>query len=80
MYFQWIRRFLRWFVPGIGVKRWVLLAFGGMTVLGMGLALLLYELYVVEYTNDNICGSSLRLSPAISTWLGAYSDHRRVGN
>ncbi len=57
MYFQWIRRFLRWFVPGIGVKRWVLLAFGGMTVLGMGLALLLYELYVVEYTNDNFAAA-----------------------
>jgi uncharacterized cofD-like protein len=55
--FQWLRRFIRWFVPGIGVKRWVLLAFGGMVVLGMGLALLLYELYGVEYTNDNIAAT-----------------------
>ena len=55
--FQWLRRILRWFVPGIGVKRWVMLAFAGITVLGMGLALLLYELYVVEYTNDNIAAT-----------------------
>ena len=51
--FQWMRRFLRWFVPGLGVKRWVLLALGGMSVLGMGLALLLHELYAFEYTDTN---------------------------
>ena len=57
MHFQWLRRILRWFVPGIGVKRWVFLAFAGMTVLGMGLALLLYELYVVESTNHNFAAT-----------------------
>lgn len=51
--FQWMRRFLRWFVPGLGVKRWVLLALGGMSVLGMGLALLLHELYAFEYTDNS---------------------------
>jgi len=50
--FQSIRRFLRWFVPGLGVKRWVLLAMAGMTVLGMGFALFLHETYVIEYPND----------------------------
>ncbi len=50
--FQRMRRFLRWFMPGLKVKRWVLLALGGMTVLGMGLALLLYELNYIEYTGD----------------------------
>ena len=49
---QWLRRFMRWFVPGLGVKRWVLLALAGMTVLGMGLALFLHETYVIEYPND----------------------------
>jgi uncharacterized cofD-like protein len=49
---QWMRRFMRWFVPGLGVKRWVLLSLAGMTVLGMGLALFLHEVYVVEYPNE----------------------------
>ena len=51
---QWLRRFMRWFVPGLGVKRWVLLALGGMTVLGMGFALFLHETYVMGYPNDTM--------------------------
>ncbi len=51
---QGLRRFIRWFVPGLGVKRWVLLALAGMTVLGMGLALFLHETYVIEYPNDTL--------------------------
>ena len=49
---QGMRRFMRWFVPGLGVKRWVLLTMAGMSVLGMGLALFLHETYVSEYPND----------------------------
>jgi len=52
--FQRLRRFMGWFVPGLGVKRWVLLALGGMIVLGMGLALFLHETYVMEYPNDTL--------------------------
>ena len=51
---QWLRRFLRWFVPGLWVKRWVLLTLAGMIVLGMGLALFLHETYVIEYPNDTL--------------------------
>jgi uncharacterized cofD-like protein len=36
---------LRWFVPGIGVKRWILLILFGTTLLGVGLAILLLEVY-----------------------------------
>ena len=36
---------LRWFVPGIGVKRWILLILLGTTLLGVGLAILLLEVY-----------------------------------
>lgn len=50
--FQWLRRFLRWFVPGLGVKRWFLLALAGMTLLGVGLAILLLELYRTDSTNQ----------------------------
>lgn len=50
--FQGVRRFFRWFVPGLGVKRWFLLALGGMTLLGVGLAMLLLDLYRTESTNQ----------------------------
>jgi len=83
--FQRMRRFLRWFVPGLGVKRWVLLALGGMTVLGMGLALFLHELYVIEYTDDTYAAIlsllALRFLPGwvriliiggLGLWMTAY--------
>lgn len=62
-----LRRFLRWFVPGLGVKRWILLALGGMTLLGIGLALLLLDLYRTESTNQTfltlLSYASLRFLP-----------------
>src|SRR4030043_773955 len=36
---------LRWFVPGIGVKRWILLILLGTTLLGVGLVILFFEVY-----------------------------------
>jgi len=36
---------LRWFVPGLGVKRWFLLILAGVTTLGVGLAILLLNIY-----------------------------------
>jgi uncharacterized cofD-like protein len=36
---------LRWLVPGLGVKRWVILILLGTTLLGIGLAILLLEVY-----------------------------------
>lgn len=36
---------LRWFVPGIGIKRWIILVLLGTTLLGVGLAMLLLEVY-----------------------------------
>jgi uncharacterized cofD-like protein len=36
---------LRWLVPGLGVKRWILLILLGTTLLGVGLAVLLLEIY-----------------------------------
>ncbi|MGD8403169.1 MAG: YvcK family protein [Anaerolineales bacterium] len=57
-----MRRFLRWFVPGLGVKRWFLLALAGMTLLGVGLAILLLDLYRTDSTN-----------PALLTFLSYAS-------
>lgn len=36
---------LRWLVPGIGVKRWLLLLLAGATFLGLGIGYVLLELY-----------------------------------
>ena len=39
------RRSLRWLVPGLGVKRWLLLVLLGTTLLGVGLAILILDIY-----------------------------------
>ena len=36
---------LRWLVPGLGVKRWLILILLGTTLLGVGLAILLLDIY-----------------------------------
>jgi hypothetical protein len=36
---------LRWLVPGLGVKRWILLILLGTTLLGVGLGILLLDIY-----------------------------------
>jgi uncharacterized cofD-like protein len=38
-------RFLRWFVPGIGIKRWFLVLLAGVTLIGVGLAIYLLDIY-----------------------------------
>lgn len=50
--FQGLRRFLRWFAPGLGVKRWLVVALAGMTMLGVGLAIFLLDIYRTESTNQ----------------------------
>ncbi|PKN89724.1 MAG: hypothetical protein CVU45_06185, partial [Chloroflexi bacterium HGW-Chloroflexi-7] len=44
-FFQSIVRKLRWLVPGIGIKRWVVVILAGTTMLGVGFAFLLLDLY-----------------------------------
>ncbi len=36
---------LRWLIPGVGVKRWILITLLGTTLLGVGLAVLVLEIY-----------------------------------
>lgn len=43
--YNFIRRELRWLSPGIGVKRWVVLILTGTTLLAVGSALLLLDIY-----------------------------------
>ncbi|MGA9398860.1 MAG: uridine diphosphate-N-acetylglucosamine-binding protein YvcK [Anaerolineaceae bacterium] len=40
-----LNRVLRWFIPGLGVKRWVLVVLAGTTLLGIGLAVLVLDIY-----------------------------------
>ena len=42
---RFFSRFFRWFVPGIGVKRWFLVILAGITLIGTGLALFLLDVY-----------------------------------
>lgn len=43
--FQFVYRTLRWFIPGIGVKRWVVVILLGTTCLALGLAVLVLDVY-----------------------------------
>lgn len=69
----------RWFVPGLGVKRWFFLVLLGITLLGVGLAIFLLDLYRTDSTNPILLTilsyASLRFLPrglrvAIFTILG----------
>lgn len=44
-FFQSIVLKLRWLLPGIGVKRWILLILAGTTLLGVGFAVLILDVY-----------------------------------
>ncbi len=42
---DWIKSNFRWLIPGMGVKRWFLLTLAGTTLGGVGLAILILEVY-----------------------------------
>lgn len=42
---DWIKSNFRWFIPGLGVKRWVILTLIGTTLSGVGLAILVLDIY-----------------------------------
>jgi uncharacterized cofD-like protein len=41
----WLRQSVRWLIPGIGVKRWLVLTLMGITLLGVGLAIFFLDFY-----------------------------------
>jgi uncharacterized cofD-like protein len=51
-FIQNLRGLTRWFKPGLGVKRWFLLVLLGITMLGVGLALFLLEIYRTQSSNN----------------------------
>ncbi len=40
-----LRQSLRWLSPGLGVKRWLLILLSGTTLIGLGLALIILDVY-----------------------------------
>jgi uncharacterized cofD-like protein len=68
-YVQRMREIGLWFAPGLGVKRWFLFVLLGITMLGVGLAIFLLELYRTNSTNPillNILAyASLRFLPRV---------------
>ena len=59
----------RLLLPGLGVKRWMLVTLAGLTFLGVGLAILLLDFYRTESTNETLLTFlsyvSLRFLPRI---------------
>ncbi|MCC6500425.1 MAG: uridine diphosphate-N-acetylglucosamine-binding protein YvcK [Anaerolineales bacterium] len=91
---KWVARFpfledlreaARWFTPGLGVKRWFFFIMAGVTLLGVGFAILLLDLYRTDSTNELLLTflsyASLRFLPreirallfgGIGIWLVGY--------
>ena len=36
---------LRWLIPGLGVKRWLIVTLAGTTLIGIGVAILVLDIY-----------------------------------
>lgn len=79
------REIARWFAPGLGIKRWFLFIMAGITLLGVGLAMFLLDLYRTDSTNETLLTilsyASLRFLPrvvrivifgGIGVWLVGY--------
>jgi uncharacterized cofD-like protein len=68
-YAKGLREIKLWFVPGLGVKRWFLFMLAGITLLGVGLAMSLLELYRTDSTNpvllEVLSFLSLRFLPRV---------------
>ena len=64
-----LRELTMWFKPGLGVKRWFLFVLTGVTLLGVGLAIFLLDLYRTDSTDPillNILSfASLRFLPRV---------------
>lgn len=66
-FIQNIRDLGRWLAPGLGIKRWFFVVLAGITFLGLGLAVLLIDLYRTESTDQTLLTilayASLRFLP-----------------
>lgn len=53
-FFHRLKNFLRWFKPGLKIKRWFSVVLIGITLLGLGIAVLLIDLYRTDSTNPTL--------------------------
>lgn len=64
-----LRDLPRWLRPGLGVKRWLILMMGGVTLLGLGIAVVLIDIYRTDSTDPLLLTilsyASLRFLPRI---------------
>ena len=64
-----VGQFLRWFIPGLGIKRWMLMILTGITLLGVGLGILLLDLYRKDSSSSllltTLSYASLRFLPRL---------------
>jgi len=80
-----LREAARWFAPGLGVKRWFLFVFAGVSLLGVGFAIFLLDFYRTDSTNELLLTilsyASLRFLPralrvlifgGLGLWLVGY--------
>ena len=64
-----LRNVFRWLQPGLGVKRWILFLMLSTTLIGLGLAYLLLDVYRANPDSTVIAFLSLR---ALPRWLRAF--------
>jgi uncharacterized cofD-like protein len=68
-FWQWLQDFSRWFRPGLGIKRWMLVILAGITLLGVGLGIFLLDLYRTDTSNSALLTflslASLRFLPRL---------------
>jgi uncharacterized cofD-like protein len=62
------RQFWRWFRPGLGIKRWFIVLIAGMALIGLGLAVILLDVYRANPQSPWLAFLSLR---ALPRWLRA---------
>src|SRR5512142_1688193 len=64
-----IGRMFSWFVPGIGIKRWLVMILAGITLLGLGLGMVILDLYRTNTRNSLVLlllgYASLRFLPRL---------------
>ncbi|MBI5825515.1 MAG: YvcK family protein [Chloroflexi bacterium] len=84
-FWQTLRDLPRWLRPGLGIKRWFVFVMVGITLLGLGFAVILIDLYRTDSTDSALLTflsyASLRFIPRIwrailfgglGIWLVAY--------
>ncbi len=66
---RWLQQIGRWLLPGLGVKRWMLLILVGITLLGVGFAIFLLNVYRTDSSNSTfltfLSYASLRFLPRL---------------